>query len=118
MILVKHPDGRTPGLWCLTTHTLLAMSIIDNIFKKYGYNMRVTWVCNGVHGQGSLHSQGDAFDFGTKEIGPAAKHQIMEECQAALPEYDVILEDEFSNNEHGHAEYDPKADEIGRGAGV
>lgn len=71
-------------------------------------DMWVTAGIDGVHKKGSKHYTGDALDFRTKQLEPTQKTDYIEMVKQLLgPDYDVILEAVGTDNEHGHAEFDP-----------
>lgn len=91
-------DHRTaPEMW-------LAAFVVDRILRN-NYSVPYTTITSGldgVHGKGSLHPKGKAFDFRTNDW-PAGKHeQITTEIRKALgPQYDVVYE-----GDHCHIEWE------------
>ena len=81
-----------------------ACAIIDAIFNRYDYVCVLTSGKDGVHGEGSLHYEGDAGDFRTRQVIPETRQKIVADCQRELgPDFEVILEDT-----HMHVERDPQ----------
>ncbi len=67
----------------------------------------ITSALDGKHSPNSLHYRGRAFDVRAKTI--ADKPSILTFLKAALgAEFDVILENEGTENVHFHIEHDPK----------
>lgn len=56
----------------------------------------------------SKHYTDEALDFRTKHLSFVDKQLLVVAVRRRLGEdYDVLLEDAGTNNEHGHAEHDP-----------
>lgn len=72
-------------------------------------DMVITHGRDGKHKAGSKHYSDNALDFRTHHVtGPQSLALIAEVARRLGPDYDVLLEDEGTPNEHGHAEHDPK----------
>ena len=71
------------------------------IYQRYGEDLYITAKRDGLHGLGSLHYEGLAFDirYPLKEI-----EGLIDEIKKELgPDFDVVPE-----GDHIHLEYDPK----------
>ncbi len=89
---------------------VLAMVTADRIYEEAGRELVVTSVCDGKHGEGSLHYSGSAFDLRTTAAGiPAeAVQRIAAKLRAALgAQFDVVVE-----SDHIHVEFDPKEAQV------
>lgn len=83
--------------------------IIQQCFLSRGYSCVVTSGNDSVHGTNSLHPSGRALDFRTKHIPMIDKVPLLNAIKTALgAQWDVILENVGMDNEHCHAEFDPK----------
>ena len=72
------------------------------------HDMIITHGRDGKHKRGSKHYSDEALDFRTKHLAPAMKTRLIEVVQQRLgSRYQVLLEDLGTENEHGHAEFDP-----------
>lgn len=101
-----NPKGVQPEL-------LLAVQIVTQIYKEYGYDTVITSLFDGKHGAHTLHQRDGicrAVDFRTKHLHTIDKSLLVRMIQEALGDsYDVLLEQEGAPNEHLHVEYDPPA---------
>lgn len=87
-----------------------AATIVNDIMNKAGHEFVVTSCNDSTHSEHSLHYSDSAFDFRSKHI-PASvdKQNILSQIKAALTgDFDVLLEQAGTDNEHFHLEYDPK----------
>jgi hypothetical protein len=103
------PGVRIDGI---TTETLRALLLVDALYARHGWELRVTSINDGKHKVGSLHPKGRAFDVGTKELpgGSPTRYALRAEIEVELgPEFDVVLEEVGGPNEHIHIEHDPAA---------
>jgi len=74
---------------------------VAKVYQDHGEDLYITSKREGVHGLGSLHPEGWAFDF-RYPVRPI--DGLVEKIKAALgPDFDVIAE-----GDHLHCEYDPK----------
>lgn len=65
----------------------------------------ITSVNDSVHGRGSLHFAGQAFDIRTRDTEQYKQQLIVDEMRNSLTdEFDVVLK-----SDHIHVEYQPKA---------
>lgn len=98
----------------LQPQMILAYIIILEIHREMGFAEPdlYTVVTSGEdshHGVNSLHPSGNALDFRSKHITSPQTLSWVRQIRARLgDEYDVILEDEGTENAHLHVEYDPK----------
>lgn len=82
----------------------LAAFRVDEIYKKFGYEMWITSGKDKTHNPGSLHPLGRAFDIKTMHVPRTEWQAIHAAIVACLgPAFDVVLE-----ADHIHLEYDPK----------
>ncbi len=87
----------------LKAETLLAMQVATDVVKEQeGKDCIITSITDGVHTQGSVHKDGEAFDMRSFHLSNPGK--VAAALKARLPSlYDVILEPD-----HIHVEMDPK----------
>lgn len=91
----------------LKVEILLALVILEGIFKGFGVDVVITEGTGGIHRDNSLHYQGLAVDIRSKGLMSEVKQQILREAISSLGQgYDMLLEDEGTENEHFHVEYD------------
>lgn len=83
----------------LTREAYNAKRVIERMAGSHGEDLIITSKRDGAHSDGSLHPQGDAFDF-----RPLKTVTIADIHKALGLDYDIINE-----SNHWHAEYDPKA---------
>jgi len=68
-----------------------------------GRDAIITFTTNGVHGEGSLHGEGNAIDLRTRDMTEEQRNEVTETLRNELgDDYDVIDE-----GDHIHIEYDP-----------
>ena len=88
---------------------------IRDASKRYGDQIllqdaecTITSANDSKHSEKSLHYNGCALDFRTKDYA-GDKQALRDRIKAALgPDFDVVLEALGEDNEHIHVEYDPK----------
>ena len=87
-----------------------AATVVNDIFNKAGYPFVITSCNDSTHGLHSLHYADAAFDFRSKHIlKTEEKQQMLSLIKEALTaDFDVLLEDAGTDQEHFHLEYDPK----------
>lgn len=102
--LACKPGVQPPLLWLLTTignvaATLTTVPVVT-----------ITAGIDGSHSRASKHYQLAAVDIRTRDFPTAqAKRDFMAALTLSLGmDYDVLLEDEGTANEHLHIEYDAK----------
>src|SRR5437868_4651615 len=83
---------------------------VNDIFNKAGYAFVITSCNDSTHGLHSLHYSDAAFDCRSKHISKTEeKQQILSLIKEALTaDFDVLLEEAGTDQEHFHLEYDPK----------
>jgi hypothetical protein len=87
----------------LKPQLILAMIITDQIYAKHGQELVLTSVDDSVHGPGSLHPSGNAFDARTSYFTAEERKLVFQELKEALDvNYDLVDE-----GDHFHIEYDP-----------
>lgn len=81
-----------------------AMDRIDDVHRQMvGRDAIVTSARDGEHSENSLHYEGRALDFRTRDLSPELKHRLATALQAELGDaYDVV-----SEPSHIHVELDP-----------
>lgn len=86
-----------------------AREIVAGIWEANGYQLTVTSGMDGDHMEGSRHPGGLAEDYRTHDLPDVTTKKRMAQLvrRALGPEYDVILEDLGTTNEHLHVEFDP-----------
>ena len=86
-------------------HMFLAAVMIEPIFVAHGEQLVITAGVDGEHMDGSLHYQGLALDFRTRDMNEDDVKVVASNCQTLLHPlgYDVVME-----SDHIHIEYDPK----------
>lgn len=88
----------------LKSEVMIAMIVADTIYKGLGVDFVLTSVCDGIHGKGSRHYSGQAFDCRTRDFGPGGAKKALKALKEALgAEFDIVLE-----TNHIHVEWDPK----------
>jgi hypothetical protein len=93
----------------LQPEILLGLMIVYEVMEKYQAEMIVTEVTGGTHMTKSKHYVGQAVDLRSKHLSTEQKRRILEEGKTALgSDFDFILEGEGEEQEHFHAEFDPK----------
>ena len=85
----------------LRPEMVLALLVLDSVFKAWGSEFVVTSAVEGEHMRASLHYTGSAVDV---RLPTNAVNEIIAEAARALGEdFDVILE-----TNHIHIEFQPK----------
>ena len=95
----------------LRPEILLAATVAESVWAAHGAaELVITSGIDGKHKSGSKHALGLALDFRTHNIGvPEARRAAVLELKDRLgAEYDVLLENDNTSNEHAHVEHDPK----------
>lgn len=101
---------ETVDFGCIKPPMLVALMVCEALFNEVDADVWVTSCCDGVHKRASKHYDGFAVDLRTKHLRDTT---IVEDLVLRLKshlgsQYDVILEDRLSPNEHIHVEFDPK----------
>jgi hypothetical protein len=100
----------------ISAPVVLALGLIRDLFVSAGYEMVITSVNDGHHGESSKHYEGDAVDLRTWHMTPHWRDWVYREAKKRLgPDYDVVIESTPRDNndrwaEHMHIEHDPKRD--------
>ena len=94
-----------------STEILFAAIIVDQVMKENGQEAVITSGSEETtrHGKTSLHYNGEALDLSSKRF--SNPEQVLAHCKEALgnnPDFDMILENKDSPNEHFHLEHQPK----------
>lgn len=85
------------------------LPVIDMVFETHGVEAVITSANDSTHMQGSLHYIDRALDLRSNHLQPGEEPQVVDELKTSLGlDYDIILEDRDTMNEHIHLEYDPK----------
>ena len=107
MPLFIKPSAKLKGL---QPEILIGLRVLEDVLDKYGYDTVITEATGGSHMEESLHYKGLALDIRSKHIVlKDTKTKIMLEVKLALQDdYDFLLENPNSPNEHFHLEFDPK----------
>jgi len=95
----------------LKAEILLGMVIAKETLKEVapGIDFVVTACVDGKHKEGSLHYAGQAFDMRTHDLGEPSRDQFLVSLRIALgTDFDAIIEDIDTDNEHIHVEWQPK----------
>lgn len=99
----------------LQTPTLIGVFITLELWRAtFGsIEFMITSVNDGKHMQTSKHYQGCAFDCRTHSILGDNRETLIKDFHVKLginlgPNFDTLLEDFGTGNEHIHVEYDPK----------
>ncbi len=88
----------------LSPEMVLAAVIMGHVYTKFGHDCVITSANDSTHMAQSLHYEGKALDFRTRDIAPGAVEKIVETAKLWLgKQYDVVLE-----KDHVHVEFDPK----------
>lgn len=92
-----------------------AAIVVEEVLEDRGYECVITSGTDGQHGHGpsqpgkgdgTLHDDGEALDFRSRDIPLDQREPIRAQISKALgKDYDVILEE---NPPHYHLEHDPK----------
>lgn len=87
-----------------------AISVVNSVFIKHGYEFVITSVNDSQHMKGSLHYQNKAFDCRTKHLpDEQTKLAILADIKEGLTEdFDVLYEKPDDLGQHLHIEYDKK----------
>jgi len=110
--------GSGVSLYSLKAPALLALFVVEQEFSALpaAAETLVTSANDRVHMAGSYHYEGLAFDVRTQALAATVDKKALRDRIAARLgfEFDVILEDLGTPNEHLHAEYDRRRVEAQR----
>lgn len=109
----------------LKPQTLLAMIVVNQVYSSNKFACTITSCNDGKHSVSSLHYLGRAFDVRTKNLQVWTRAQLdavatlkLKETIVSMiktqlgPQFDVLLEDLNTANEHIHVEWDPKTSKV------
>lgn len=102
------PGVRISGL---KAEILLGIVIANEVWKgqKLAAPFMITACVDGRHKSGSLHYAGQAVDIRTHDLAPGERDLYILALRAAAGEdFDALIEDAGTSNEHAHLEYQPK----------
>jgi hypothetical protein len=105
VLLVKTPAFATkPGALLSTRPEMeYARRVLARVWSAHGYQLTVTSGLDSTHSAQSLHYEGLAEDYRTRDVAPSELPKMIAEARAILgADYDVIVE-----SDHLHVEYDP-----------
>lgn len=105
VLLMKTPAFATkPGALLSTRPEIdYARRILARVWASRGYTLTVTSGLDSTHSAQSLHYEGLAEDYRTRDVAPSDLPTMIAEVRAILgSDYDVVLE-----RDHLHVEYDP-----------
>lgn len=82
--------------------------VLARIWANHGYRLTITSGLDGEHRDDSLHYEGLAEDYRSRDVKREDLAILQREAQAALgPNYQFFLEYLNGPNEHFHGEFDP-----------
>lgn len=89
----------------LTPQMVLGAMIVAQVYLEVcGIVATITSGSDGDHSPTSLHYEGNALDFRTRDLPPSRVPTVVEKVRDRLGEnYDVVFE-----KDHLHVEYDPE----------
>lgn len=102
------PGVRICGI---KSEILLGAAIANDTWKEMntGLPFVITTCVDGTHKTGSLHYAGQAIDIRTHGLTQEQMNDfIIALRQAAGSDFDAIIEEPGTPNEHAHMEFDPK----------
>jgi hypothetical protein len=83
--------------------------LLDDIFKGHNLECTITSANDRKHMTNSFHYKNLALDLRSHYIPNGREQEVIGEIKEAIGlDYDVILEDLDTPNEHIHLEFDPK----------
>jgi len=87
---------------------LVIMAAFANAAEDLGITTTITVGSNGKHMLGSKHYDGNALDIRSKDLGQGIKIILLSKALERLGKnYQGLIEDQGTPNEHFHVEYDP-----------
>lgn len=97
---------KTASLRGLRPEMAIAIQVVADVYRSFGYVCTLTSGTDSKHGTGSLHYVGLAADFRTRHIPNAKRPALAEAIREALgSEFDVVLK---ARPAHIHVEFQPK----------
>lgn len=89
----------------LTPQMVLALGVAGHVFRRHGYQARLTSLAMGEHKRASLHYVGLAADLGFAAVPADVRGEIADEVAGRLgPEFDTVLSENCL-----HIEWQPKS---------
>jgi len=81
---------------------------LDMLFGSHGVDCVITSANDSTHSAGSLHYVDRALDLRSQHLQDGEERQVVDELQQILgADYQVLFEDEGTNNEHIHIGWRP-----------
>ena len=89
----------------LRAEALLAIHVVDQVYREFGHELVVTSINDGKHGDNSYHYRGLAFDCRTRYFSsPQMADDVAFAVRRKLGRlYDVVVE-----SDHIHVEFDER----------
>jgi hypothetical protein len=85
-----------------------ARGLVAQVWHSHGYSLTVTSGYEGAHSEQSLHKQGLAEDYRTRDVAPGDLMAMIAKVRAMLgSQYDVVYEPNAAGGPHLHVEFDP-----------
>jgi hypothetical protein len=95
-------DNLHPVIWT-------ALPMIEVIFDHLEKDVIITSARDGIHSTNSLHYAGRAIDLRSHHLSSSYKQLILIQLKITLGrDWDVLLENPGTSNEHYHLEFQPK----------
>lgn len=104
MFLIK-PGAKILGI---KPEILLGLKIVEKVFSSLGYDVILTEATGGMHMHESLHYVGLAVDLRSKHMLNIDKTTVIAKISSELEDFDFIIENEGTEREHFHLEFQPK----------
>lgn len=87
---------------------VIAVRVVESIYNEISKPCVITSANDSNHSKGSLHYSDSAIDIRTKILSETQKDFVLSEVRTRLNDnYDVLLENRGTDNEHLHIEWDP-----------
>jgi len=103
------------GLKCrlqgIRPELIVALIALEGILRKHGdVVVTISHALDGTHTRASIHYAGGALDIVfSSSLEMEVKRQIVEEFIGSVgQDFDILFEDPGEENEHIHAEWQPK----------
>lgn len=86
------------------TEIFAALVMVDQVYRRRGFEMEWTSGVESTHSPGSLHYVGLAVDIGITAVGESQRGPLAQEIKDTIGEdFDVVL-----RKDHIHIEFQPK----------